>query len=953
MKLLVPILFLVCSTVVCSAQTNTWIAKSSTGFTARREAASVSLNGKIYVLGGAYYDARYHHTALKTLEVYDPVTNTWSRPVTTGTFTARENLAATVYDGKIYAIGGSYTDTNNFVHELKTVEVFDPATNSWSTPNIAVPCAPRLNACASAIDGRIYLVGGETSRSLNETVEVLDPVSNTWSILPTTGFAGGRRVSTTTYLRGKFYITGGWIASNPANSVEVFDVATAKWSHIETTGSFPPYSALTLDTLEGKVFAIDGWDGGREQKFVSVYDPELRLWNTLSTSNTGIYPGSGTSETLGGKIYVFGGILDPGRTVSNAVESLEPVVPPLVRGTATLDPARLDFGAHEFLKDSLLHFFVRNRSSQAVRLDSLVLRSTNNVFTVIQDSKTPRLPYTLLPDSVIAFTVAYIAPPTWSRDSARLYYISNLAEDSTNAIVLVGASKPRQVGTLNLDRATIDFGTRTYPDDSTIEIILSNPSSYTTHLDAISPIGANASQFSVTGNSRNAFVPFDLEPGTNVTFRIRYSPPPREELDSADLAIVFDEVPDSLRLIHLRGTSNKPLHIVGEHGIWVTRSSDGFTARHGLTSAVVKGKIYAIGGETEGGIVNTLEIYDSQTDSWSRPATFGDFRAREFAAAVSYHDSIFVFGGYAGNREWLSTIDVYDPATHGWATVPTPGTYQARDGLAATVYGEKIYLLGGFDGDTVLSTFEVFDPATHSIESLHPIGTFQARSGLSAVVLADKIYAIGGTALHGEPVDPVDVYDLSTNSWSPLPTVGSFTPRELFGSAALHNAIYTFGGTPGSDALSIVDVLDPVSGIWTTPITTGTFTARYGLTSAAIGENIYCIGGYDGAGTYLGTSEMYTRTASVAPDVPNAPSILVYPNPTAGQFSIDVSSISVDDRPNASVVICDLLGRIKVSQPLNTHSRVQTLSVTLSPDTYVLRLVGPHLSRSARIVIER
>src|SRR5229473_676969 len=45
------------------------------------------------------------------------------------------------------------------------------------------------------------------------------------------------------------------------------------------------------------------------------------------------------------------------------------------------------------------------------------------------------------------------------------------------------------------------------------------------------------------------------------------------------------------------------------------------TARWGLAAAAVNGKIYAIGGFTDGGMVNYVEVYDPSSNSWSTTAT--------------------------------------------------------------------------------------------------------------------------------------------------------------------------------------------------------------------------------------------------------------------------------------------------------------------------------------------
>lgn len=952
--LLVLLLVILLGPTAAFSQTNTWETKSSAGFTPRVDPASATVNNKIYVLGGMRYDARFHLTAVSTLEVYDPATDTWSRPSTTGARTPRQGLAATVFNGKIYAIGGFYIDTFGGSHYLSTLEIFDPATNTWNTPQTTNACTPRAYAVAAVINGRIYVVGGWANNSAVNAVDVFDPATSVWSTVQTTGEMVDRRIWSGVFLRGKFYFTGGWTGGGWDNSVEVFDPATSRWSHVETTGSFLALSSITLDTLGGKLFAFDGWDGSYPRYGAYVYDPDLRLWNALATTNKGVARSNLTSQTLGGKIYLMGGGASWTNQYATAIEAIQPSVPPFVRGTATVARLRLDFGEHEFLKDSTLRLRVQNASSQGVRLDSIALKSlTSNVFSLVRGINYPEVPYTLFPDSVVDFTLRYVAPSTWGKDSAELRIYCNLHQDSTPIVLLTGSSRPKNLGSLSVDRTALNFGTQAYPNDSTLSITLSNTSAYTAHLDAVGIVGANASQFEISLNSHGTPPPFDVSAGGSVTFNVTYAPPAREGTDRATLTVLFDDVPDSLRLIDLQGTAAKPLFIPGEHGTWVPRSSSGFTPRHALTSAVVQGKVYAIGGETDAGITDLLEVYDPATDRWNTPGTLGTCGQREFAAAVAYHDSIFVFGGYAGSRHWINTIDVYDPSTHVWATLGTRGSYQARDGLAAVVSGEQIYLLGGFDGDNTLDAFDVFDPSTRSVGPVGAVGTFAPRTGLTAGTTHGRIYAIGGIGPSNAPVTEVDVYDPGTNSWSALPTTGTFTGRELLGGAVLNDKIYSFGGTPSSVAVNTVEVLDPVAGMWTTPVTTGTFTARYGLTTAVVGDNIYAIGGYDG-NRELSTNEMYTRTASVASARPESSgTFVVYPNPATASVTFDYSDVPVNQLSHSRLIVCDMLGNRKLSRPIENDRMVISIAADarLAPGAYMARIIGPSISLSTMFVV--
>ena len=86
------------------------------------------------------------------LEVYDPVTDTWSTKANMPT--GRHGLAAVPIFGLLYAVGGQ-----NSQGLSKKLEVYDPVTDDWST--LDDMSTARRWLAAAAIDGKIYAAGGE------------------------------------------------------------------------------------------------------------------------------------------------------------------------------------------------------------------------------------------------------------------------------------------------------------------------------------------------------------------------------------------------------------------------------------------------------------------------------------------------------------------------------------------------------------------------------------------------------------------------------------------------------------------------------------------------------------------------------------------------------------------------------------------------------------------------
>ncbi len=257
---------------------NKWNTLTTTGtFTPRGSLASAVVNGKIYVMGGMTGPETPDHMSNK-LEIFDPATNTWSTPTTTGTFTPRNNLCACVVGGKIYTMGGF--DARN---DLNTFEVFDPATNAWSTPKTNGTFSPHGAFTAHVVDGKIYVIGGFNNlgakghRVLSE-VELFDPSTNTWSTLQTTGTLTARLLHASGVIDDKIYVIGGTAnIRDPLtdNTIQIFDPATNAWSTPKCAGTFTPRAYLSAAAVNNKLYVMGGQDTSRVFNLNEVFTPTL------------------------------------------------------------------------------------------------------------------------------------------------------------------------------------------------------------------------------------------------------------------------------------------------------------------------------------------------------------------------------------------------------------------------------------------------------------------------------------------------------------------------------------------------------------------------------------------------------------------------------------------------------------------------------------------------------
>lgn len=93
------------------------------------------------------------------------------------------------------------------------------------------------------------------------------------------------------------------------------------------------------------------------------------------------------------------------------------------------------------------------------------------------------------------------------------------------------------------------------------------------------------------------------------------------------------------------------------------------TARWSLGVAVLKGKIYAIGGsDNRESFSNSVEMYDPVIDKWSQAVAPMNSGRRCLGVAV-VNDTIYVVGGRVTN-----SIEYYDQDNNNWIVVGAVNT---------------------------------------------------------------------------------------------------------------------------------------------------------------------------------------------------------------------------------------------------------------------------------------
>ena len=189
---------------------------------ANSEFALAEANGRIYVMGG--YPAS--RVTSRTVQVYDIATDSWQL----GPELPQPNnhgMAAAV-NGKIYLIGGQFTDDQQGATAVDRVYELDPANGTW-VEKARMPTA-RSGGVAVALNGKIYVAGGRVPRG--NDFAVYDPAADQWEELP--GLPSQRNHITGAAINGRIHIVGGRLGNGlsplKSDANEVYDPLTRTWT---------------------------------------------------------------------------------------------------------------------------------------------------------------------------------------------------------------------------------------------------------------------------------------------------------------------------------------------------------------------------------------------------------------------------------------------------------------------------------------------------------------------------------------------------------------------------------------------------------------------------------------------------------------------------------------------------------------------------------------------------
>jgi len=125
---------------------------------------------------------------------------------------------------------------------------------------------------------------------------------------------------------------------------------------------------------------------------------------------------------------------------------------------------------------------------------------------------------------------------------------------------------------------------------------------------------------------------------------------------------------------------------------------------------LVSGDVLSVGGYNRvHGVLRTAERYAAGKGSWTVTSPMTAVREALHTATLLTAGTVLVVGGLDDNGP-VQSAEVYDPATETWSTLPAPGTPRAAH-TAVRMADGRVLVAGGVDGTGGTSaSAELFTP---------------------------------------------------------------------------------------------------------------------------------------------------------------------------------------------------------------------------------------------------
>ena len=208
----------------------TWTPTGTLSVGRQAPAGALLPDGRVLLAGGT---SEYPFPSLASAELYDPATGTWSptgsmadQRIWTSEDASAAGFLVVLADGKVLTAGGVSRPDNFGANDLylKSAELYDPATGTWSPAGDML--TPRSEHQLTLLaTGHVLATGGRFSGALLDGAEVFDPGTGMFSDAGT--MTSPRIDHTATRLTDGRVLLAGGLAIGGLSSAEIFAISTS------------------------------------------------------------------------------------------------------------------------------------------------------------------------------------------------------------------------------------------------------------------------------------------------------------------------------------------------------------------------------------------------------------------------------------------------------------------------------------------------------------------------------------------------------------------------------------------------------------------------------------------------------------------------------------------------------------------------------------------------------
>jgi hypothetical protein len=150
--------------------------------------------------------------------------------------------------------------------------------------------------------------------------------------------------------------------------------------------------------------------------------------------------------------------------------------------------------------------------------------------------------------------------------------------------------------------------------------------------------------------------------------------------------------------------------------------------------------VYAIGGRSINGVLESCERYSINLNKWEKIAMLNQRRCT--MPAIVFGDMyIYVFGGYEGSGR-IDSIEQYDIANDIWNMMKIKFPLSVEAETATLISKNEVLILGGHDNSAGTKDAMIVNLETHSFVKIPPME--HERFLHSAFAFENYVYVIGG-----------------------------------------------------------------------------------------------------------------------------------------------------------------------------------------------------------------